>query len=323
MTPTTPRTPRTPARPLLAAVAALGLACASWRPPATPLERDAYLAMRGALVRAETTRVGTRGRYALYRVRLASSTGLAATGRLLRPDGPAGGALPAVLLDDGRELDSRAVEALPAEFGDVVVLSLDYPPELPYTIDLGAVVAQRDRLRRTVRRIPALFSLGGAYLAARADVDAARVALVATSFAVPFATIAAAADTTFRNVALVYGAGDFPTVIAANVRLRPAWLRRPLARVVLAPFADLEPARFVGAIAPRPLVMINSRDDPQIPASAVAALYAAAREPKTLVTLRTGHLMPDDSVLVRALVDSALAHLPVLRAPPAPRRVAP
>ena len=66
----------------------------------------------------------------------------------------------------------------------------------------------------------------------------------------------------------------------------------------------------------RPLVMINSVDDPQIPWRAVTALHAAARAPKTLVTLRTGHLMPDDSVLIRALVDSALAHLPVLR--PAP-----
>ena len=38
--------------------------------------------------------------------------------------------------------------------------------------------------------------------------ELARLALAATSFAVPFATIAAAADTSFREVALIYGAAS-------------------------------------------------------------------------------------------------------------------
>jgi hypothetical protein len=45
----------------------------------------------------------------------------------------------------------------------------------------------------------------------------------------------------------------------------------------------------------------------------VESLFDAAREPKTLIWLRTGHLMPTDSVLIRALVDTALARLPILR----------
>jgi fermentation-respiration switch protein FrsA (DUF1100 family) len=84
------------------------------------------------------------------------------------------------------------------------------------------------------------------------------------------------------------------------------------------PFAEFEPARFVGAIAPRPVVMINGVDDPQIPAAAVRALHDALREPKEQIWLRTGHLMPDDTLLIRALVDTALARLPVLRRGPRP-----
>ena len=41
--------------------------------------------------------------------------------------------------------------------------------------------------------------------------------------------------------------------------------------------------------------------------------YDAARDPKTLIWLRTGHLLPTDSVLIRALVDTALSRLPILR----------
>ena len=100
--------------------------------------------------------------------------------------------------------------------------------------------------------------------------------------------------------------------MAANLELRPAWLRTPASRLAMRAFAEFEPARFAAAISPRPLLMVNGIDDPQMPASAVRSLYAAAREPKSIVWLRTGHLAPDDSVLIRALVDTTLARLPVL-----------
>jgi len=137
-----------------------------------------------------------RGRYDLYRVRL-SGGGEIATGKLLRPrqgDGP----FPAVLLNDGRELNSAALDYLPPEFGDVLVLSLDYPDGVPYEFDPFTVLLQNDCIRSELRRIPRLFSLGGAYLTQRADVDSSRVAMVVTSFAVPFGVRAAAEDRT-RN----------------------------------------------------------------------------------------------------------------------------
>jgi len=78
-------------------------------------------------------------------------------------------------------------------------------------------------------------------------------------------------------------------------------------------FADFAPERFIGLVAPRPIVMVNGIDDPQMPVSAAEHLYDAAREPKTMIWLRTGHLMPTDSALIRSLIDTAFARLPVLR----------
>lgn len=305
--------PRHAARSL--AVAAFACACASDQAPATNTERMAYLTRRGTLVAADTTRVATRGRYVEYRIRITGSTGLALTGRLLVPES---GTPPfaAVLLNDGRELNSRAVDALPRDFGDVVALSLDYPEALPYEVNVGTLLRRQGEFRDLARSIPSDFSLGGLYLAGRADVDSTRVALVATSFAVPFAVIAASLDSTFRNVALIYGAGDFPGVLAANLTLRPSWLRAPAAQVAMRAFAEFEPSRYVAAIAPRPLLMVNGADDPQMPVGAVQSLYAAAHEPKSIVWLRTGHLMPNDSTLIRALVDTTFARLPVLKSAP-------
>jgi fermentation-respiration switch protein FrsA (DUF1100 family) len=293
----------------VACAAALLVACAS--SGAGPAELASYRALRGQLVSVETTSIGERGRYGAARVRLTSNTGLSTTGWIYHPRNTTT-CHPAVLLQNGREENSGVIARLPADFGDVVVLSLDYPPAMPMTLGLTQVVNDRARIQSAARQIPALFSLGAQYLAGRSDVDASRIAIAATSFAVPFASIAAAFDTTFRNVALVYGAGDLPQVIAANLTLRPRAVRRPLAWMATRPFAEFAPERFIAHIAPRPVVMVNGMDDPQMPVDAVRQLYDAAREPKSIVWLRTGHLMPADSALIRSLVDTAFARIPVL-----------
>lgn len=274
---------------------------------------DDYMTLRGRLVAAETTSAGSRGRYSLQRVRLRSSTGLEVTGRLLRPASTT--RAPAILLNDGRELNSAAIDYLPAEFGDVVVLSIDYPEAIPYVVGVKDLMVNGGDIRKAARLIPPFFSLAGEWLSMRDDVDPTRVGIVATSFAVPFATIAAAMDARFRDVGLIYGAGDFATVMAANITLRPRWLRRPAAWLATRAFREFEPERHVAAIAPRSLLMINGVNDPQMPRDAVESLYSAARDPKTLIWLRTGHLLPTDSVLIRALVDTALARLPILNRP--------
>jgi hypothetical protein len=102
--------------------------------------------------------------------------------------------------------------------------------------------------------------------------------------------------------------------------VEPGLLRRVAVWLANELYYEFEPTRHVAAIAPRPLIMINGRDDPQMPIKAVRALYAAAGEPKTLIWLTTGHLLPTDTALIRVLVDTTLARLPVLEGGKAVRR---
>ncbi|UCE86623.1 MAG: hypothetical protein JSU66_02485 [Deltaproteobacteria bacterium] len=44
--------------------------------------------------------------------------------------------------------------------------------------------------------------------------------------------------------------------------------------------AELDAARYIGGIAPRPVLLVNPRRDAALPAGAADALFAAAREPK-------------------------------------------
>jgi len=53
--------------------------------------------------------------------------------------------------------------------------------------------------------------------------------------------------------------------------------------------AELDPARFIGALSPRPLLMLNARHDEVVPAAAAETLFEAAREPREIEWSDTGH----------------------------------
>jgi len=57
------------------------------------------------------------------------------------------------------------------------------------------------------------------------------------------------------------------------------------------------PANYIGRISPRPLLMVNGNADPDyIRATAVEPLERLAREPKQMIWLETGHLMPQGEI---------------------------
>lgn len=244
------------------------------------------------------------------RLSVRTSTGLEFDALVHVPSGP--GPFPAAVLADGRELGRHALVYLP-EGVDVVVASPDYPDEFPMEHDLRVYWRNRRAIVEAADRVPAYFMALADYLAARPDVDSTRIVLAASSFAVPFATIAAAVDPRFRNIALIYGGADLAEMVAANLDLRPRPIRRIVATLLTWPIRHLEPDRYVAGISPRSVLLVAGSDDPQIPRLSVEHLYEAAREPKEIVWLRTGHLMPWDTTLIRALVDTAFQRLPALR----------
>lgn len=57
------------------------------------------------------------------------------------------------------------------------------------------------------------------------------------------------------------------------------------------------PANYIGRISPRPLLMVNGHADPDyIRATAVEPLARLAREPKEIIWLETGHLLPQGEI---------------------------
>lgn len=57
------------------------------------------------------------------------------------------------------------------------------------------------------------------------------------------------------------------------------------------------PANYIGRISPRPLLMVNGNADPDyIRATAVEPLERLAREPREMIWLETGHLLPQGEI---------------------------
>jgi dienelactone hydrolase len=248
----------------------------------------------------------------VYALRLETPDGWPVQAYLRRPALAAPGAYGIVLVA-GRETGREAAAIVPPPI-DGVVLAVEYPGEIPDELRLGTLMRRLRAIRATARRMPGIVRGAGHYVAALPAVDPARVALVGVSFGVPFAS-PAARDSVFRGVALLYGGADLALLFRTHLPVRPSPLRRLAARALATLFRDLEPARHVGRIAPRPLLLINGEHDDWVPRAAALRLLAAAREPVRHIWIEHGHLMPWHLDVMREMADSTLAHFEFLPDP--------
>lgn len=235
-------------------------------------------------------------------LRLVSTSGLTARCAVRRPgdrrpgsggeagsavDGAPGRRYPGYLIAAGYETGRRAV-TFPRVSG-FLLIACDYPFDIPAEVSGRAFWRALPALRRAVLDSPATLLLALDYLASRPDVDPDAIAVVGASVGVPFATVAAALDRRARAAALLYGGGDLKLLFAHNFDLGSAaanWLAREAIAYLAWP---VEPARYAGAISPRPTLAVNAPADPFIPRASALALHRALRQPKEIRWLPLDH----------------------------------
>lgn len=102
------------------------------------------------------------------------------------------------------------------------------------------------------------------YLLAHPRIDSKRCAYAAFSLGSIVGSLFLAVDGRPRGAALALGGGGFGP-------------------------PDLDPVSYIGALTPRPLLMINARQDTVVPPATSEALFAAAGEPREIEWFDTGH----------------------------------
>ncbi len=125
------------------------------------------------------------------------------------------------------------------------------------------------------------YRLGLDWLLQRKDVNARHVGLLGYSMGSMMGSILTAVDARIAAAALCVG-GD---PVLPNAELVPAQLRVALLYTV-------SPSLYIGHISPRPIYMLNGKQDMTMPESASKRLYEAAKEPKKIEWFEAGHILP-------------------------------
>lgn len=275
--------------------------------------REELTARKGVLVSAEVEVTEVQPGHVIRDFVLRSTSGLEVRGRFrTHPDAGPDDPRPVAILLGGVERGGNAISLLPSDLHGSAA-ALWYPAALDAE-DAADALRRMEELAAHAWDIPASILLTTDWLATRPEVAPDRIAVVGASFGGFFAPAAAAADDRLRNVALLYTGGDLAGLLAAHlgevIPPAAAELGGELAALRL---QRLEPLRYMEAIAPRHVLLVNGLDDDLVPRRSARALIDATHPPRDVVWLPTGHLDPDDEMLLRELVDTALSRLPVLK----------
>ena len=304
---------------LLALVVA-GLAGLLWLRWESHLPRDDWFDERkGALIETSVERSTTPHGQLTEQLVLTSDSGLRVLLRLIRDEQPVA-QRPVLIVLGGHRTGRDAVDLF-GDVGDRVVVGVDYPYDGPEKVrGMGQILKTLPLARQAMLDTVPAVSLALDWILAQPWANAERVIIVGASLGVPFATTAAARDERIRGVMLVHGAADNRLWLEAQLvrRIDTRALHYPLSVLLhwMAYGPALDTSKRIGAIAPRPVVIIGARNDERTPAGQTELLYELAGEPKRLRFTEGAHIEPDRSEIIEALLRIADEEMEFLGASP-------
>jgi dienelactone hydrolase len=263
---------------------------------------------KGRLLRASLSPAGADKVSDLFDLVLQSSTG-SVVRAMVRVPRNALAPYPAVVLVDGMEIGRRVatLKGLDAIARYAVIVSPDYPIQVDRrSLEGFGLLVAGPRFRSAAFDLVAQISLQVDYLVSRRDVARARIFLVGSSFGAPAVVIAGGVDRRPAAVIALYGGGDLGSLASHVFRqggreALPPWQAALVGRGLALLLTPLEPTRYVARVAPRPVLMVNGAGDSLIPRANAEALFAAAREPKEILWMRSEHVQPDEEELIGAV----------------------
>lgn len=237
-----------------------------------------------------------------YEVRLRSSKGLTVEAFIKIPDSsnlPA----PAVIVFNGLETGAWVVDMIGGvqEVHETVIMAMNYPYKGEVSLEGVQLLSTLFQFRQAILDTVVSGLLMVDYLTQRREVDPERITMVGISFGSPFAVVVSALDSRIKGVAIHYGGGDLEKLLFHNIQWGDFLSRKLLSSWGALILAPIEPLKYIDRMAPRPLLMINGKQDERIPPESAWALFQKAHFPKEIVWLESDHVYPSKTELIQEL----------------------
>lgn len=260
---------------------------------------------QGALARIDETAYYELTDSSLTEITLTSTSGLQAQLALRRPHEPLAGS-PVLVMIAGQETGRDAAMMFPETHG-VAVAALSYLYQGSREFSRLGIAADLHKIQRAILDTAPAVMLVNDYLLHHAQLDAASIELVGVSFGAFLAAVPAALDERISRLWLIHGAGEPARVIDRGLegKIWPQPLRALAARYLstVAGARYLTPERWVGKVAPRPVLVINGREDDDIPRQAVRALHDSLGYPHEIMWVDGGHIHPKRPETISRVID--------------------
>ncbi len=267
---------------------------------------EEFLSQKGELAGVDVEAAAGDSLYQAYHVRLNSTAGYGVRGHLRVPR--ASGPWPSLIVIGGTNTGRMAAELVNPD-SPYVILGLDYPWDGPTQLTWWQFLVRVLAVRRAMLLTPSAVMLGVDYLETRPEVDSTGVVLVGASFGAQLITVVGALEERAGPVLVIYGGGDYRTILEANLNLKPRWFSSAMARAGAWLLDPIEPLHYAADVSPRPMIIINGSQDSRIPADCVNMLFEAARQPKQLIWLEEGHISSRDPAMLERVLQAAVQAL--------------
>ncbi len=285
---------------LAAAVAGWGL----WERARDPLALVRQAPPALSILRARDYAMDGAGGRRLYRdLTLAAEGGARFDVTISLPrDGPRQ-ALPVLLIIGGLAAGKDSLRHLP-DIGANAAVTYDFPLR-PHEVDAGWWGGRLLAARRAALAMPGQVVALASWLRQRPWDDGRRISLLGYSLgalAVPAVHhMGSRHGVAFGPSVMAFGGAGLEGLVERNLRIRPRWLRPVLAWLAASAGRQVEPAVHLPHLRGEFLI-VNAAADRRIPPAAARALAALTPEPKTVVTLPSGHIDPRDPALMNEIV---------------------
>ncbi len=203
------------------------------------------------------------------------------------------------------KLKSFIMSLLKDKSGANAVVGYAYPIDRQVVRE-GSWVARISAVREATRVAPAQVVALARWLRAQSWADPNRISLLGYSLgalAVPVVHhMGKIHGVPFGPSILAFGAADLYPVLRTNLRLKPRWLRAPVAWLAASLLHRVDPAVHLPHLSGEFLIISGAKDK-RIPAASMRALHALTPEPKTIVILPGEHMNPRDPAVLARVVE--------------------